>query len=177
MLAFQLYHVFGMSSAKYQATETRDLGRGSEVRELICQQHDVDRLLMISEALWNFLQKQHGYTDDDLVKAVGTIDLRNSKANKDAQEKCLSCGRMVSAYRRLVHLLRQRRSRKPLRARALERRPLCLRGVNDAGRGALFLRWIQSPRDVFQHVLKGHRCACRWSLISCVAKLWASGTM
>ncbi len=90
----------GMSSAKYQATETRDEAEAAK-SEADLLQHDVDRLLMISEALWNFLQKQHGYSDDDLVKAVGAIDLRNSGAARDAQEKCPSCGRMVSAHRRL----------------------------------------------------------------------------
>lgn len=63
--------------------------------------HDVDRLMMITEALWTFLKKEHGYSDDDLVKAIGVIDLRNSGANKDEQEKCPNCGRMISAHRRL----------------------------------------------------------------------------
>jgi hypothetical protein len=90
----------GMMSAKGQALETRD--EAEEVKsEADLLQHDVDRLLMISEALWSFLKKQHGYTDDDLVKAVGAIDLRNAGADKDAQEKCPTCGRMVSAHRRL----------------------------------------------------------------------------
>jgi ribosomal protein L32 len=63
--------------------------------------HDVDRLMMITEALWTFMKKEHGYSDDDLAKAIGAIDLRNSGAAKDAQEKCPKCGRMVSAHRRL----------------------------------------------------------------------------
>jgi hypothetical protein len=90
----------GTNSAKYLATETHDEVEAAK-SEADLLQHDVDRLLMISEALWNFLKKQHGYTDDDLVKAVGAIDLRNAGADKDAQEKCPTCGRMVSAHRRL----------------------------------------------------------------------------
>ena len=90
----------GMASAKYDATETRDEAEAAK-SEADLLQHDIDRLLMISEALWSFLKKQHGYTDDDLAKAVGAIDLRNSGADKDAQEKCPSCGRMISAHRRL----------------------------------------------------------------------------
>jgi hypothetical protein len=90
----------GMASAKYDATETRDEAEAAK-SEADLLQHDIDRLLMISEALWNFLKKQHGYTDDDLVKAVGALDLRNSGADKDAQEKCPTCGRLVSAHRRL----------------------------------------------------------------------------
>lgn len=76
------------------------LSSNTEVKsEAELLRHDVDRLLMISEALWNFLKQKHGYTDDDLAKAVGAIDLRNSGAAKDAQQKCPSCGRMISAHR------------------------------------------------------------------------------
>jgi ribosomal protein L32 len=90
----------GMNSPAAEATETRDVAEAAK-SEADLLQHDIDRLLMISEALWGFVKKQHGYTDDDLVKAVGAIDLRNSGADKDAQEKCPTCGRMVSAHRRL----------------------------------------------------------------------------
>jgi hypothetical protein len=63
--------------------------------------HDVDRLMMITEALWGFLKKQHGYSDDELVKAIGVIDVGHGGAAKEAQEKCPNCGRMVSEHRRL----------------------------------------------------------------------------
>jgi hypothetical protein len=63
--------------------------------------HDIDRLMMITEALWSFMRKQHGYSDDDLAKAISAIDLRNSGADKNAQEKCPNCGRMISAHRHL----------------------------------------------------------------------------
>jgi hypothetical protein len=90
----------GMASPQGQALDTRF--EADEVKsEADLLQHDVDRLLMISEALWNFLKTQHGYTDADLIKAVGAIDLRNAGADKDAQEKCPTCGHMVSAHRRL----------------------------------------------------------------------------
>jgi ribosomal protein L32 len=86
--------------AEYAATET-----GFQVQEAVTDaqllQHDVDRLFMIAESLWMFLKKQHGYTDEDLVKAINAVDLRNAGADKDAQEKCPNCGRMVSAHRRL----------------------------------------------------------------------------
>ena len=81
-------------------TEATDIAESAQ-SEADLLQHDVDRLMMISEALWGFLKKQHGYTDDELMKAVGAIDLRHSGADKEAQEKCPSCGRMVSAHRRL----------------------------------------------------------------------------
>jgi len=94
----------GLASARrraaYDVTEAKfDASEAKSEADLL--KHDIDRLLMLTEALWTFLKKEHGYADDDLAKAVGAIDLRNSGANKDAQEKCPSCGRMVSAHRRL----------------------------------------------------------------------------
>jgi len=83
----------GLDEARAEADETKS--------EADLLKHDVDRLMMITEALWTFMKKEHGYSDDDLVKAINAIDLRNSGADKDAQEKCPTCGRMVSAHRRL----------------------------------------------------------------------------
>ncbi len=94
----------GLASTKGQAAYDVDEARAdaSEAKsEADVLKHDIDRLMMITEALWAFLKKEHGYSDDDLAKAVGVIDLRHSGADKDAQEKCPTCGRMVSAHRRL----------------------------------------------------------------------------
>jgi hypothetical protein len=93
----------GLASKKGQAasdvTEARfDASEAKSEADLL--KHDIDRLMMISEALWTFLKKEHGYSDDDLGKAVSTIDLRNNGDAKDAQEKCPTCGRMVSEHRR-----------------------------------------------------------------------------
>ena len=82
-----------VTEAKFDASEA--------MSEADLLKHDIDRLMMLTEALWTFLKKEHGYADDDLAKAVGAIDLRNSGAAKDAQEKCPACGRMVSAHRQL----------------------------------------------------------------------------
>jgi hypothetical protein len=38
---------------------------------------DVERLMMITEALWTLLKEQHGYTDDELIKRVNKIDMRD----------------------------------------------------------------------------------------------------
>jgi hypothetical protein len=82
-----------VNEARFDAEEAK-----SEAEVL---KHDIDRLMMITEALWTFMKKEHGYADEDLAKAIGVIDLRHSGADKDAQEKCPNCGRMVSAHRRL----------------------------------------------------------------------------
>jgi hypothetical protein len=94
----------GLASAKGQTAFDVDEARAdaSEAKsEAEVLKHDIDRLMMITEALWTFLKKEHGYSDDDLAKAIGTIDLRHSGADKEAQEKCPSCGRLVSPHRRL----------------------------------------------------------------------------
>src|SRR5450432_1267039 len=86
--------------AEYDLIEARaEAGETKSEADLL--KHDVDRLMMITEALWTFLKKEHGYSDDDLAKAIGAADLRHSGADKNAQEKCPSCGRMISAHRRL----------------------------------------------------------------------------
>jgi hypothetical protein len=82
-----------LNEARFDATEAKS--------EAAALKHDIDRLMMITEALWTFLKKEHGYADDDLAKAVSAIDLRHSGAEKDAQEPCPNCGRMVSAHRHL----------------------------------------------------------------------------
>ena len=94
----------GLATTKGQAGYDLDEARAtaSEAKsEADVLKHDIDRLMMITEAMWTFMKKQHGYADDDLAKAIGAIDLRHSGAEKDAQEKCPSCGRMVSEHRRL----------------------------------------------------------------------------
>jgi hypothetical protein len=66
---------------------------------------DIDRLLMITEALWTFLKKEHGYTDEDLAGAITQIDMRDGlidgKGIKSAPQACPDCGRMNSALRAL----------------------------------------------------------------------------
>ena len=90
----------GMGLSSADALEARvDAGEAKSEADLV--KHDIDRLLMITEALWTFLKKQHGYSDDDLVKAVSTIDARNHGDGTSVMEKCPSCGRMVSPHRKL----------------------------------------------------------------------------
>ncbi len=63
-------------------------------------QHHVERLLMITEALWAMLKEQHGYTDEDLIERVRQIDLRDGKLDGKVAstgiKTCASCKRPVS---------------------------------------------------------------------------------
>ena len=55
---------------------------------------------MITEALWTFLKKEHGYSDNDLTKVITEIDLRDGKldgkaaATGQATVTCPSCGKI-----------------------------------------------------------------------------------
>ena len=64
---------------------------------LEAMQMDIDRLLMISEVLWTMLKELHGYTDDDLLKRVSAIDLRDGrldgKVERQGPVQCPRCGR------------------------------------------------------------------------------------
>jgi hypothetical protein len=64
---------------------------------------DMDRLMMICEALWGFLKDKHGYTDEQLNEAVKTIDLRDGqldgKTTQPAATPCPNCGKINSARR------------------------------------------------------------------------------
>ena len=66
---------------------------------------DVNRLLLITEALWTLLKKQHDFTDDDLTKVVNEIDLQDGvldgKPPKAPPRPCPYCGKMVAAHHTL----------------------------------------------------------------------------
>jgi hypothetical protein len=62
-------------------------------------QHDIDRLLMLTEALWLFVKEQHGYSDEDLVKVITEIDQRDSQLPKHVPVTCPACGRLNSGKR------------------------------------------------------------------------------
>jgi hypothetical protein len=65
---------------------------------------DVERLLMITEALWTMLREQHGYGDDELVARIAAIDMRDGRLDGKVSAsggavKCPRCGRAVSKRR------------------------------------------------------------------------------
>lgn len=60
----------------------------------------VERLLMITEALWEILKEQHGYTDEELIRRVGLIDLCDGRLDgreaPSGPREREQCGRMLS---------------------------------------------------------------------------------
>jgi hypothetical protein len=65
---------------------------------------DIERLMMICEALWTVVKKEHGYAEDELVALITQIDLRDGQL--DGRDKsshgprsCPKCGRALSKRR------------------------------------------------------------------------------
>ena len=60
---------------------------------------DVERLLMITEALWMCLKKEHGYQDADLMDLITQIDRRDGKIDgrvaPTPPRGCPDCGKVL----------------------------------------------------------------------------------
>ena len=81
-------------SAKDAASEAK-----SDAREI---RRQLDKTLMIVEALWSLLRDEHGWTDEQLVERVTEIDLRDGQLDgrvRRTARPCSACGRMVGADR------------------------------------------------------------------------------
>ena len=67
-------------------------------------QCDVEKLFMLTEALWTILKEKHGCTDEELVRRVQEIDLRDGKLDgkvATVQPDCPQCGRKLMGKRPL----------------------------------------------------------------------------
>lgn len=81
-------------------TSTRVSNEATEARsQTDFLRADVEKLLMITEALWSILKEQHGYTDAELIRRVQEIDLRDGildgKVAKQTQPSCPQCHRTL----------------------------------------------------------------------------------
>jgi hypothetical protein len=85
-------------SASLEAVQARADAKQAQT-SVDLMQHDIDRLLMITEALWLFVKTQHGYSDEDLVKVITEIDQRDSQSPKHVPVTCPGCGRVNSGKR------------------------------------------------------------------------------
>lgn len=83
-------------TAKDKAIDAKDEAKSVRA-ELISK---VDRLSMICQALWEIVQELHGTTEEELIKKVQEIDLRDGSLDgKFTKEisKCSDCGRAMNA--------------------------------------------------------------------------------
>jgi len=95
-----LYSQASASQAQFNASSAQASAREA-LTETALLRHDVDRLLMLTEALWSFVKKEHDYTDEQLAEAVTNIDLRDGrldgKVAKAPPAPCPNCGRVNSS--------------------------------------------------------------------------------
>lgn len=72
-------------------------GTKAQVRDL---QARVEKLELITEALWEFLQKETKLTEADLIERITEIDLRDGKFDQKKKKtpavECRKCHRMNS---------------------------------------------------------------------------------
>ena len=94
----------GFSGGYNSATATAAENAAREARtdaELL--QHDVHRLLLITEALWMLMKQEHGYADEVLTKLIEEIDGRKVIVDgitaKAPPQACPTCGKLNAAKR------------------------------------------------------------------------------
>lgn len=63
-------------------------------------QAQVERLLIITEALWTILKEKHGLDEQELLRQMVQIDMRdgqlNGRVGATPPEPCPKCQRMVA---------------------------------------------------------------------------------
>jgi hypothetical protein len=61
---------------------------------------ELERLLMLTEALWQIIKEHHGYTDDELIRRVAMIDLKDGvldgRVAKSPPAQCPKCHRPLN---------------------------------------------------------------------------------
>ena len=64
---------------------------------------EIERLLMITEALWTMLAEQHGFTEEELIRRIHEIDLRDERLDgrvaPSPPSPCPHCGRPLEKRR------------------------------------------------------------------------------
>jgi hypothetical protein len=92
------YSSFAATAAASAESAAREVQTNVEIFK-----HDIDRLLLVTEALWTLMKQQQGYTDDVLVGLIQNIEKQKAAANanaaKDPPAPCPFCGRLNTATR------------------------------------------------------------------------------
>lgn len=101
--------IFSMwEEARLRMSETAGAGSAEvkserAVEAVRAMQADVERLLMICEAMWTILKEQHGYGDEELFRRIMEIDLRDGRADGKVAPSgpalCPTCRHPVSKKR------------------------------------------------------------------------------
>ena len=85
--------------AQMKATSAKHKAESAK-RETEYLKHDINRLYMITEALWQMLKENCGVDEDELLKQIIKIDMRDGrldgKTPPTKPRKCPECGRTIS---------------------------------------------------------------------------------
>jgi hypothetical protein len=73
--------------------------------EIELLRYDLERLLMITEALWTLIKEDKGYSDEQLLARVQAIDVADGKLDgkvaKSPPKLCPHCGRTLFKKRQI----------------------------------------------------------------------------
>ncbi|MBF0197936.1 MAG: hypothetical protein HQL32_09505 [Planctomycetes bacterium] len=88
----------GIANAKASANNAHSKASKAE-SEVHFLQWKVERLTMVTEALWEIIKKSHKITDQDLQKYINQVDLKDGKLDgkvaKTPPVKCSRCKKTV----------------------------------------------------------------------------------
>ena len=88
----------GFELPRSRWSSSRDTGESIE--EL---RAEVDRLLLITEALWKLVQEKHELDDKELLRRITVIDMADGKLDsrkaKSPPKPCPKCGRALAKSR------------------------------------------------------------------------------
>ena len=91
------FWVTGMSDGQVPRGQARVPDYGQSIREL---QHEVQRLQLLNQALWELIRERAGLTDADLEQKANEVDMRDGVQNGRMTEtalRCHNCGRVSSS--------------------------------------------------------------------------------
>ena len=104
-----IYGLMAAEFAKQRASEAETAARKSQttsteaLRELRILEERLEKLVLVSVALWSLLQERTGLTEQDLVERVQKLDLEDGVADGKITRQlrsCPACGRAVSRRHR-----------------------------------------------------------------------------
>ena len=103
---FYRTNLSGTANTDFNA-ESPSTASSSQVRsvrtDMEILRSDIERLLMITEALWGILKDKHGYTDEELTNRVTEIDRRDGRVDGRVAQAppgtCPRCNRTLERKR------------------------------------------------------------------------------
>jgi len=106
MSFFSFRHFLSPSLVQEQSARDARSEARAATTEVQLLRGEVDRLYMITEALWSLLKEQGSYDDQSLAETIHQIDLRDGKldgrvSTTEGPRACSSCGRTTSKKRPL----------------------------------------------------------------------------